>query len=221
MKSKKPRTEIDNVPVWCSHDEIVECSGLVPNPKNPNTHPKKQIALLGKIIKTQGWRMPITVSKRSGFIVKGHGRLDAAVSIGLSQAPVDYQEYKTEADEWADMVADNRLAELAEIDKEKLSSLISELRGMDVDIELSGFTVSDVDNLFPEERHGLTDDDDVPALEEKAVSKIGDLYILGDHRLLCGSSTEAAVIDRLMGGALPIWCSLIRPITLIMEIVVK
>ncbi len=68
---------IGDVPVWCAHDAIVDCVELKPNPKNPNTHPKSQIELLGKIITKQGWRMPITVSNRSGLIVKGHARLEA------------------------------------------------------------------------------------------------------------------------------------------------
>ena len=88
-KKIKPRAMIGDVPVWCAYDEIVNCAELKPNPKNPNTHPAGQIKLLGKIIKDQGWRMPITVSKRSGLIVKGHGRLEAAFRVGILKAPVD------------------------------------------------------------------------------------------------------------------------------------
>jgi ParB-like chromosome segregation protein Spo0J len=116
MAKKKPRANTDNVPVWCSHDAIVACVDLKPNPKNPNTHPAKQIELLSKIIIKQGWRMPITVSNRSGLIVKGHGRLIAAFKAGISHAPIDYQDYETDDMEYADMIADNKLAELAELD---------------------------------------------------------------------------------------------------------
>ena len=73
----EPRTMIGDTPVFCSYDEIVDIEKVVPNPRNPNQHPKAQVELLAKIIKAQGWRNAITVSTRSGFIVKGHGRLAA------------------------------------------------------------------------------------------------------------------------------------------------
>ena len=195
---EKPRAMIGAVPVWCVHDEIVDCAGLVPNPKNPNTHPRKQIKLLGKIITQQGWRSPITVSKRSGFIVKGHGRLEAAVDAGILQAPVDHQDYESEAAEWADMVADNRLAEIAEMDKDKLASLMAELKTTDIDMELSGFSLADIDKYFLDERQGLTGDDDIPDPPEP-MTKPGDLYVLGDHRLLCGDACSAEALAVLMG----------------------
>ena len=75
----EPKAWADGVPVFCAHDAIVDVTKLVPNPKNPNQHPDNQIQLLGRIIRQAGWRQPITVSKRSGFIVKGHGRLAAAL----------------------------------------------------------------------------------------------------------------------------------------------
>lgn len=84
----EPKAYADGVPVFCAHDKIVDVATLVPNPKNPNQHPDAQIQLLGRIIRQTGWRQPITVSKRSGFIVKGHGRLSAALLEGMKQAPV-------------------------------------------------------------------------------------------------------------------------------------
>ena len=85
------RCQIDGVSVFCAFDEIVEITSLKENPKNPNTHPEVQIELLAEIIKKTGWRAPITVSNLSGFIVKGHGRLQAAMKAGLSHVPVEYQ----------------------------------------------------------------------------------------------------------------------------------
>lgn len=110
----QPKATAGGVPVFCAHDAIVAIEKLIPNPKNPNTHPDAQIQALGRIIRQTGWRAPITVSKRSGFIVKGHGRLAAAKLEGLAEVPVDYQNYTNEAEEYADLVADNRIAELAE-----------------------------------------------------------------------------------------------------------
>jgi ParB-like chromosome segregation protein Spo0J len=111
----------DTVPVFCAHDKIVDIKKLIPNPRNPNTHPEDQIALLAQIIRQTGWRAPITVSTASGYVVKGRGRLLAAKSLGLKRVPVDYQNYASEAEEYADPLADNRIAELAEIDRQQLA----------------------------------------------------------------------------------------------------
>jgi len=147
-KKEKPRAMVGKVPVWCVHDALVYVVEFKPNPKNPNTHPASQIELLGKIIKEQGWRAPITVSKRSGLIVKGHGRLEAAFKAGISKAPVDFQDYESEAAEHADMVADNRLAELAVVDNSKLSELMKELNDFDIDLEMTGFTTDEFDKIL-------------------------------------------------------------------------
>ncbi|MCC5468606.1 ParB/Srx family N-terminal domain-containing protein, partial [Pelosinus sp. Bkl1] len=98
------------MPVHCAYNDLADITTLIPNPRNPNQHPQKQIELLAKIIKSQGWRAPITVSTRSGFVVRGHGRLLAAQFLGVGQIPVDRQDYATEAEEWADLIADNRIA---------------------------------------------------------------------------------------------------------------
>lgn len=148
MPKMKPRAMIDKVPVWCAHDKIVDCAELIPNPKNPNTHPAKQIELLGKIILKQGWRLSITVSKRSGFIVKGHGRLEAALKAGIPRAPVDYQDYESEAVEHADLVADNRLAELSGLDHKALKDLLIEIDIEEIDLELTGFSLDVTAKLF-------------------------------------------------------------------------
>jgi ParB-like chromosome segregation protein Spo0J len=100
----------------CAHNKLVELHKLVPNPKNPNKHPDKQIEMLAKIIDYQGQRSPIVVSNRSGFVIKGHGRLEAIKKLGWKKCAVDYQDYEDEAQEFADMIADNKIAELAEHD---------------------------------------------------------------------------------------------------------
>lgn len=88
----QPKATAGGVPVFCAHDAIVAIEKLIPNPKNPNTHPDAQIQALGRIIRQTGWRAPITVSKRSGFIVKGHGRLAAAKLEGLTEVPASCAE---------------------------------------------------------------------------------------------------------------------------------
>ena len=111
---QEPRAWADGIPVYCSHDAIVAVADLIPNPDNPNRHPAEQVKKLGAVIRGNGWRQPITVSTLSGMIVKGHGRLLAAELEELKEAPVDYQNYESEAAELADLWADNYIAELAE-----------------------------------------------------------------------------------------------------------
>ena len=127
------------IPVFCAFDKIVSLEDLKPNPKNPNNHPPEQVELLAKVIKTQGWRQPVKVSNLSGYIVSGHGRYEAALHLGCP-VPVDFQDYATEAEELADLLADNRIAEMAEMDNAMLRELFVDLQESDFDIDLSGYT---------------------------------------------------------------------------------
>ena len=191
-----------DIPVLCAHDAMVPIEELVPNPRNPNTHPEAQIELLAKIIQAQGWRAAITVSNRSGFIVRGHGRLEAATRAGCKTVPVDYQDYANEADEWADLLADNRLAELAETDEEQLRDLIKEIDTFDFDLKLTGYGDDELLDLLAEEEttDGLTDEDHVPEEEGDIVTAPGDVWLMGDHRLMCADATQAESIETLMVG---------------------
>ena len=136
------------IKVHCAYDEMVDITRLVPNPRNANQHSDRQIELLARIIEHQGWRAPITVSKRSGFIVRGHGRLMAAQLLGLDEVPVDYQDYANEAEEWADLIADNRLAELSEMDNEMLKDLIQEIDSEEFDLTLTGYDEDTLESLL-------------------------------------------------------------------------
>jgi len=139
MQEIKPKAIASGIPVWCACDKIGNIEEAVPNPNNPNEHPDSQIELLSNIIKAQGWRAPITISKRSGFITKGHARLLAARLLGVNEIPIDFQDYKDEASEHADLIADNRIAELAEKNMDKMRNL---LEGMDgkIDLNLTGYS---------------------------------------------------------------------------------
>lgn len=119
----------------CAYDELVDVAKLVPNPKNNNKHPKEQIERLAKIIDFQGQRSPIVVSTRSGFVIKGHGRLEAIKLLGWEKAAVDYQDYESEAQEYADMTADNQIATWAEFDTQ---ALLDELPNLDIDTDMLG-----------------------------------------------------------------------------------
>lgn len=150
MKNDKisPKAMAGDIPVYCSHDEIVNIMKVVPNPKNPNMHPERQIEILSQVIKAQGWRKPITVSKRSGFVVSGHGRLQAAILLKLSEVPVDYQDYATEAEEYADLVADNRIAELSDVNEDLLIDILNEINDTDIDVLLTGYDYHEIDDLI-------------------------------------------------------------------------
>ena len=148
----KPTTA-STIPVHCSYLRLADVASIVPHPKNPNKHGDTQVALLAKIIKHQGWRSPITISKRSGFVVAGHGRLQAAALLQVEQVPVDEQEFSSEADELAHLVADNRIAELAKIDYEELSLIIEELEKSSAgyDFGLLGMTTEEISMLLDSE----------------------------------------------------------------------
>lgn len=133
----------EKIKIHCSHTELRDPTSLVEHPRNYNTHPAEQIRLLAKIIKHQGWRNPITVSKRSGFVVKGHGRLAAAMLLKTEKVPVDVQDYKDEASEVADMIADNRIAELAEADQDGLKGLLTDDLFDGFDLDLTGYSDTD------------------------------------------------------------------------------
>ena len=136
------------IPVHCAHARLADVTSLVPNPRNPNKHSDKQVALLAKVMRHQGWRAPITISKRSGFIVTGHGRLAAALLLQVEQVPIDEQDFATEADEWAHLVADNRLAELADADRSMIADLFKELDGSGLDMDVTGFDMEALDELM-------------------------------------------------------------------------
>jgi DNA modification methylase len=149
LKKAEARANAGAVPVFCAFDKLIPPMDLIGNPRNPNKHPPEQIKLLAHIIQSQGWRAPITVSTRSGFVVRGHGRLAAALSFSAESVPVDYQNYASEAEEWADLIADNRIAEFSVLDEERLSQLLAEIQTSgDIDVQLAGYNAEQVEQLI-------------------------------------------------------------------------
>jgi len=140
--------EASGIPVHCAHVRLQDVTTLVANPRNPKKHGDAQVALLAKIIRHQGWRAPITVSKRSGFIVSGHGRLQAALLLQVEQVPVDEQDFATEADEWAHLVADNRIAEIAETDGAMLKDILGDLDTGAFDMDVTGFDAGELERVI-------------------------------------------------------------------------
>jgi len=146
--SKKSVATASGIPVYCAHKCIADITDVKPNPRNPNRHSDAQIGLLAKIIRNQGWRAPITISARSGLVVRGHGRLEAAKLLGVTEVPVDAQYYKTEAEEYADLVADNQIAEMSSVDREALKDMIESLDVSDFDLTLTGINQKELENLM-------------------------------------------------------------------------
>lgn len=164
-----------SAPIKCLHTEVWALDRFIEHPRNPNTHPKSQIELLAKIITHQGWRNPIVVSRLSGLIIKGHGRLAAARLAGLESAPVELQDYASTEQETADLIADNRITELAEADQFALHSLLAEMRtDSEFDSMFAGFTVEAADQLAAEVIAASTVNDGITAAEPTVVSKLAD-----------------------------------------------
>jgi len=125
--------------ILCRHSFLADPEKLEPRDDNPNQHDETQLELIQKILMHQGWRAPIVISKNSGKVVCGHGRLLAAIAMKLTEIPVDEQEFDSEEDEISHMIADNRLASMAELDYEKVGDLLRELDASKVDLDLTCF----------------------------------------------------------------------------------
>jgi len=180
--------------IHCLYDKMLPLEELKPSPRNPNEHPQKQVERLAKILEYQGMRYPIKVSKLSGCITSGHGRLAALKFMGIKEAPVVFQDYDDADQEYADIVADNSIASWSELD---FSGINTELATFDpgFDLDLLGIENFEIDVADKHE-----EEDSVPSTPIEPKSKLGDLWTLGNHRLLCGDSTNIDVVERLMGG---------------------
>lgn len=154
----EPVHDPDGMKIWCMYDELLPINKLVKHPKNPNKHPDVQIYLLQKILKEQGWRMPIVISKRSGYMVAGHGRLEAAIRNGYGKVPVNYQEFESEEYELLHLVADNRIAELSHMDKGELKEILLDIDTGAVDMDLSGFMNNELENMMT----AIHQEDEIP-----------------------------------------------------------
>lgn len=184
------------IKIHCSHDAMVPIKDLKPHPSNRNKHPKEQIERLVKILEFQGIRSPIKVSKRSGFITAGHGRLEAFKKLKMKQVPVNYQDYDSDSQEYADIQSDNAIALWAELDLSGINNDVPNF-GTEFDVDLLGiknFTLTSAEEFEPG-----CDEDEVPEHVEPN-AKLGDIYKLGNHRLMCGDSTSIDAVERLMDG---------------------
>ena len=173
---------------------------LIPYVKNSRTHSDAQVAQIAASIKEFGWTNPILVDGENG-IIAGHGRLMAARKLGKSEVPVIELKGMTEAQKRAYVIADNQLAMNAGWDTSLLSLELTDLQDVGFDLDLLGFDPKELAKLLePEEVEGLTDEDAVPPLPPEPKSRLGDIYQLGKHRLMCGDSTSIDAVEKLMDG---------------------
>lgn len=137
MKPKNKKHAAPEPALNCTHSAIVDPKALEPNPDNPNKHPAEQRRLYAKILLHQGWRKALVVSKQSKRLVTGHGAWETAIEQGWSQVPVDYQDFAAPADEYAHMLADNRLPQLAQMDEAEFAAILAREVEGSLDLELA------------------------------------------------------------------------------------
>jgi DNA modification methylase len=173
---------------------------LIPYIANSRTHSDAQIAQIAASIKEFGWTNPILVSGDDS-IIAGHGRLMAARKLGMEEVPVIVLDHLSKSQQRALVIADNQLALNAGWNMDMLKAEIEDLQLDDFDIDLLGFDEKFLDGLLePEPTAGLTDEDAVPEVPETPKTVLGDVWVLGDHRLMCGDSTSIDAVEKLMDG---------------------
>ncbi|EMF0257296.1 site-specific DNA-methyltransferase [Enterococcus hirae] len=180
--------------------ELIEIDKIVPSATNPKIHDKNQIAQIRASFREFGVISPCVVDDEYNLLV-GHGRLEAARQEGMKEINCVIVEGLTEAQKKGYLLVDNKLTENSPWDEELLMLNISELEGMDFDLDLLGFDASEIDKLLNGDAEAQEDDFDVDAeLEKPTFSKTGDLWLLDNHRLVCGDSTKQETYDVLMDG---------------------
>ena len=173
---------------------------LIPYAKNARTHSDEQVAQIAGSIKEFGFNNPILVDKDNS-VIAGHGRLMAARKLGMDKVPVVQLEHMTEAQRKAYVLADNKLALNAGWDSVMLSVELKELEELGFDLDIIGFDTKEINKLLaPETTEGLVDEDQLPLTPTEPKTKLGDIYILGSHRLMCGDSTSIDDVEKLMEG---------------------
>ncbi len=183
--------------------EQVSIELLIPYANNARTHSDAQVAQIAASIREFGFTNPVLVSD-DNTIIAGHGRVMAARKLGLTQVPVIRLSHLSETQRKAYILADNKLALNAGWDDNLLSIELADLKDLGFDTDLTGFLADEIAALMPVEvTEGLTDEDEVPEAPIDPVTKLGDVWLLGKHRVMCGDSTVLNDVERLMNGIAP------------------
>ena len=180
--------------------EQVKLDALIPYARNSRTHSDAQVAQIAASIKEFGFTNPVLIDE-TGSIIAGHGRVMAARKLAIADVPSIRLTHLTDAQKKAYVIADNKLALNAGWDDEMLAVELSDLKDMDFNLDLTGFSAEEIDTLLtPTIVDGLTDEDAVPEVPEAPVTILGDVWLLGKHRLMCGDSTSIDAVEKLMDG---------------------
>jgi len=177
--------------------KLAEISNIKPYENNPRKLSDQAIEKVAMSLKEYGFRQPIVVDKDM-VIVAGHTRYRASKKLGLKQVPISVIDNLTEEQINAYRIADNRTAEESEWDNELLKMEIKELEAKDFKLDLLGFNDEQLNNILFEEKQGLTDEDEVPEAPEEPITKLGDIWKLGNHRVMCGDSTKEDDVKKLI-----------------------
>lgn len=173
-KKKIGKKKINNIIIHCEYSELVDTDRLVHHPANPNKHSEKQVEKLARLIEIHGWRHPVTVSNRSGYIVSGHCRHMAAKLKGLKQVPVDLQDFENEAEELAVLIADNIVQEFAEVDGLKMADVLVALDEVNYPLELTALDPGQIEDYVV----GPTDYGDLDKENENMAGMEGGLITI-------------------------------------------
>jgi DNA modification methylase len=177
---------------------------LLPYARNARTHSDEQVAQVAASIQEFGWTNPILVG-RDGVMIAGHARLAAARKLGIAEVPVIVLDHLTETQRRALVLADNKLALNAGWDEEMLRVELETLKEDDFDLGIVGWSNEELDVLLTDPEHtneGLSDEDATPDVQETAITVPGDVWVLGNHRLLCGDATQMESVEKAMAGGL-------------------
>jgi|TARA_R110000772_G_scaffold79446_2_gene169898 DNA modification methylase len=172
---------------------------LIPYARNARTHSDEQVAQLAASIKEWGWTTPVLIDE-DGEIIAGHGRVMAARKLDIDEIPTMTASGWTKAQKQAYVLADNQLPQNAGWDMDLLSVEMKDLDSEGFDLSLIGFGDDIMANMLVDPTEGLTDEDAVPDVPENPVTVLGDVWMLGNHRLMCGDSTSIDAVDKLMAG---------------------
>jgi len=180
--------------------EQIKLDALIPYARNSRTHSDAQVAQIAASIKEFGFTNPVLIDE-TGSIIAGHGRVMAARKLAIADVPSIRLTHLTEAQKKAYIIADNKLALNAGWDDEMLAVELTDLKDMGFDLDLTGFSTDEIEALLaPTGTEGLTDEDAVPEVPEAPVTVLGDVWLLGKHRVMCGDSTSIDAVEKLMDG---------------------
>lgn len=188
------------------HFERMPVSALTPYASNSRTHSDEQIQQIAASIREFGFTNPVLVDDDDG-IIAGHGRVMAAKALGIEEVPCLRLVGLTDAQRRAYVIADNQLALNAGWDEATLRAELQALQGLEFNLDLLGFNPDELDALMadPGVEEGLTDADDAPEVQAEAVTKLGDVWLCGKHRVMCGDSTSIEKLEALTGGGVDMW----------------